>query len=301
MISIVIPVKNEAESLPIIYEELLRVLRTLQEPYEMLFINDGSTDKTKEVLESIARKTKHVSVTHFRANFGKSAALGYGLFRAKGNIVITLDADLQDNPSDIPSMINKLKEDYDLVVGWRKHRRDSAGKRFSSYLFNMGTRLLSGINLHDYNCGLKIMRRNVARQLHLHGELHRFIPILAAKLKYRVVEVPVRHRPRRFGISKFGMERSWRAIIDLLTVLFLTHYEGKPAHFFGLYGFFLTLIGLVCNAYVTYIRLTTGTTGHHIPLLLAGILFMMIGIQLISIGLIAELIITSSHREPEYL
>lgn len=301
MISIVVPVKNEAQSLPIIYDELLGVLKTLQEPYEMLFINDGSTDNTNVVLESIARKSKYVRVTHFRANFGKSAALGYGLSRAKGNIVVTLDADLQDNPSEIPMMIKKLKEGYDLVVGWRKQRSDTLTKRISSCLFNSGTRFLSGVNIHDYNCGLKVMTRDVAGKLHLHGELHRFIPVLVSKLKYRVAETPVSHRRRRFGISKFGMERSWRAIIDLLTVLFLTHYEGKPAHFFGLYGFLLTLIGFVFNAYVTYIRLTTGTTGHHIPLLLAGILFMMIGIQLISIGLIAELVITSSQRETEYV
>lgn len=301
MLSFIIPVKDEAASLPFLYDELLALTKAMRQPYEILFVNDGSSDDSREILDVLSAKNRHVRVTHFRANFGKSEALAYGCSRSRGNIIITLDADLQDNPSDIPVLLEKLNEGYDLVVGWRRKRHDSAGKRLSSFLFNAGTRWLSKVILHDYNCGLKVMRRGVAGQLHLHGELHRFIPVLAAKLKYRVAEVPVRHRPRRFGISKFGYGRSWRAIIDLLTVLFLTHYEGKPAHFFGLFGFILAFIGLVFNTYVTYIRITTGTTGHHIPLLLAGILFMMIGIQLISIGLIAEMIIHYYNKKlPTY-
>ena len=247
MISIVIPVKNEAESLPHLTDELFAILKTVREPYEILFVNDGSTDKTKIALESVARKNKHVRVFHFRANFGKSEALAYGFSQAKGNVVVTLDADLQDNPKEIIKLIEKLNDGYDLVVGWRKERKDSVEKKISSYLFNVGTRFLSGVPLHDYNCGLKAMTGNVAKSLNLHGELHRFIPILAAKLKYKVTELPVAHRKRKFGKSKFGLGRSWRAVIDLLTVLFLTHYEGKPAHFFGLYGFLLTSIGNFIN------------------------------------------------------
>lgn len=301
MLSFVIPVKDEAASLPFLYDELLALTKSMHQPYKILFVNDGSSDNSKEILDALSAKDRHVHVTHFRANFGKSEALAYGCSHSRGSIIIMLDADLQDNPSDVPILLNKLKEGYDLVVGWRKKRYDSAGKRLSSCLFNAGTRWLSNVSLHDYNCGLKVMKREVADQLHLHGELHRFIPVLAAKLKYRVTEVSVRHRPRRYGTSKFGIGRSWRAIIDLLTVLFLTHYEGKPAHFFGLFGFILAFIGFVFNAYVTYIRITTGTTGHHIPLLLAGILFMMIGIQLISIGLIAEMIIHYYNKElPTY-
>lgn len=298
--SFVIPVKDEAASLTVLYEELLAVIKASRQSYEILFINDGSTDDTRNMLDALKTKNSHVHVTHFRANFGKSEALAFGISHCRGDIVIMLDADLQDNPADIPVLLNKLNEGYDMVVGWRKRRHDNTSKRLSSLLFNAGTRWLSKVNLHDFNCGLKIMKMEVAKQLHLHGELHRFIPVLAAKLKYRVTEVAVRHRPRSFGISKFGIGRSWRAMIDLLTVLFLTHYEGKPAHFFGLLGFLLAFIGFVFNAYVTYIRITTGTTGHHIPLLLAGILFMMVGFQLISIGLIAEMITHYSKHKPTY-
>lgn len=300
MLSFIIPVKDEASSLPILYTELLSVVKLLHQPYEILFINDGSSDDSKKILDGFKKKNSRVSVTHFRANFGKSEALAHGLTQSRGDIVITLDADLQDNPSDIPLLLAKLKEGCDLVVGWRKIRNDKLSKQFSSLLFNGGTRWLSKVNLHDVNCGLKVMKAEVARQLHLHGELHRFIPILASKLKYRVMEVPVRHRARRFGSSKFGIGRSWRAIIDLFTVLFLTHYEGKPAHFFGLLGFSFAFLGFIFNAYVTYIRLTTGSTGNHIPLLLAGILLMVMGLQLISIGLIAEMITHYSKHKPTY-
>lgn len=301
MTSVVIPVKNEAQSLPTLYQELVTVLKKISPSYEIILVNDGSTDNSKNVLESLTKRDSHVRIFHFRANFGKSEALAFGLARAKGETIITLDADLQDNPNDIPKLLKKLNEGYDLVVGWRINRKDTLDKRLSSFFFNLGTHMLSRVRLHDYNCGLKVMRRTLGRQLHLHGELHRFIPVLAAKLKYRVTELPVAHRKRRFGTSKFGLGRSWRAIIDLLTVLFLTHYEGKPAHFFGLYGFLLTFIGFVMNAYVTYIRITTGNVGHHVPLLLAGILLMMIGVQLISVGLIAELVTSLSRRKPEYL
>lgn len=300
MISIVIPVKDESASLQALYDELLDVLKVIRKPYEIIFVNDGSTDNSKEILDSIAGKNEHVRVIHFRANFGKSEALAYGFSRCKGDI-ITLDADLQDDPNDIPKLLLKIHEGYDVVVGWRQKRKDTFDKRISSFLFNSGTRFLSRVNLHDYNCGLKAIRSNVAQQLHLHGELHRFIPVLAAKLKYRVAEIPVSHRKRRFGASKFGLSRSWRGVIDLLTVLFLTHYEGKPAHFFGLYGFILTSIGLIINIYLTYLRITTGRVGPHIPLLLAGILLMVVGVQLISIGLIAELVTSLSRRKTDYL
>lgn len=301
MISVVIPVKNETQSLLPLYQELILVLKKIGTAYEIIFVNDGSSDTSGRVLDSLAKKDSHVHPFHFRANFGKSEALAYGLSRTTGETVVTLDADLQDDPSQIPLLISRLRDGYDLIVGWRKDRKDTGDKKMSSYLFNTGTRLLSGVHLHDYNCGLKVMTRKVAKSIHLHGELHRFIPILAAKLKFRVTEIPVTHRKRRFGKSKFGLDRSWKAIIDLLTVLFLTHYEGKPAHFFGLYGFILASIGFVMNAYVSYIRFTTGTVAHRTPLLLAGILLMVIGVQLISVGLIAELITSQFRRDQEYI
>ncbi len=301
MISVIVPVKDEARSLPILLSELRQVLRSIQKTHEIIFVNDGSRDDTGAVLDRLARGDGRIRVFHFRANFGKSDALAFGWSQAKGEILAMLDADLQDDPKDIPRLLYTLEKGFDLVSGWRKRRQDTLSKRISSYCFNIGTRLLSGVPLHDYNCGLKVMTAAVAKNLQLHGELHRFIPILAAKQKYRVTEQPVTNRARRFGTSKFGIGRSWRAIIDLLTVLFLTHYEGKPAHFFGLYGFLLTAIGFVMNSYVTYIRLTTGTVGHRTPLLLAGILLMVIGVQLVCVGLIAELVTSVSRKEKDYL
>jgi len=300
MISFVIPIKNEAASLLILYHELTGVLAKLKTPYEIIFINDGSTDRTKEILTSLTKRNKKTRVFHFRANFGKSAALAFGFGQAQGSTIVTMDADLQDNPVDIPAMLQKLRLGYDLVVGWRKTRHDDWKKLVSTYLFNTGTRLLSAVPLHDYNCGLKVIRTDIAKRLDLHGELHRFIPVLVAKLKYRVTELPVHHRRRRYGISKFGLERGWRGMIDLLTVLFLTQYEGKPAHFFSLIGFFLFCIGFLFDGYVTYLKITTGTIQRHTPLLLAGILFIVVGLQLISTGLIAELIITNSHKPHDY-
>lgn len=301
MISIVIPVKNESESLPMLYQELREVLRTIDQPHETVFVNDGSTDNSRKILDSLAKSNRRVRIFHFRANFGKSAALAFGFGQARGDTIITLDADLQDNPADIPALLAKFQQGFDLVVGWRKKRHDDWKKLISSKIFNIGTRLLSGVKLHDYNCGLKILRSDIAKRLELHGELHRFIPVLVAKLKYRVSEVPVHHRRRRYGKSKFGLERGWRGMIDLLTVLFLTHYEGKPAHFFSLIGFFFFGVGFVFDAYVALLRIYTGTTQAHLPLLLAGILFIMVGIQLISIGLIAELVITHSRQKQDYL
>lgn len=302
MISFVIPVKDEASSLPLLFKELLTVVKSLRLTYEIIFIDDGSSDRSGQILNSLSHKYPHVRVYSFRANFGKSAALEFAFSRAKGELIVTLDADLQDDPKDIVKLLALYKkEHFDFIVGWRHSRKDTWQKRLSSYFFNQGTKLLSQVNLHDYNCGLKLISTTVAKKLHLHGELHRFMPVLAAKLKYRIGEVRVTNRFRRYGKSKYGFERSLRGIIDLLTVLFLTHYENKPSHFFGIIGFLLTLIGLICNIYVTYIRVTTGTTGHHIPLLLGGVLLMLVGIQLISIGLIAELIVTTSKQEPDYL
>lgn len=284
------PAKDESASLPVLYSELMAVIKKIHQPYEILFINDGSTDNSGKIMDSLAKKNHNVHVIHFRANFGKSAALSRGFEKAKGSTLITLDADLQDDPVDIPKFLSLMSKGYDLVVGRRQKRRDLLSKKLSSLLFNTLTRIITGVDLHDVNCGLKVFKKEVARDIKLHGELHRFIPILAAKHKYVVTELPVHHRPRKFGKSKFGFERSWRGLVDLLTTVFLTDYLGKPAHFFGKIGLLLSTIGFFLTGYVTYIRITTGSTGHHIPLLLGGILLLMLGVQLISTGLIAEMI-----------
>lgn len=298
--SFVIPVKDEQESLPIFYKELLTIISSLKKSYEIIFIDDGSTDDSYQKMLELQRSNSHIKIIRFRGNFGKSAALSAGFSQAVGKIVVTLDADLQDDPSEIPHMIAKLAEGYDVVCAWRKIRKDSLSKKISSYLFNKGTIFISGVKLHDFNSGLKVYKNEVIKELHLHGELHRFIPILAAKLKFKVTEIPVNHRERKFGKSKFGVERSWKGIVDLITIIFLTDYANKPAHFFGKIGLFFFIAGLLMDGYVTYVKITTGSTQDKIPLLLAGILFILLGVQLISTGLIAEMISHFSQKKPTY-
>lgn len=295
--SVVIPVKDEAQSLPILLNELAVVLSKLDEAYEIICIDDGSRDNSFHALSILKKKNPRIRIIQFHANFGKSAALLAGFDEARGEIIITLDADLQDDPRDIPKLLSKLSQGYDLVCGWRVSRSDTSGKKVSSKLFNLGTSWLTGIQLHDMNCGLKVIRRPLVHDLHLHGELHRFIPVLAAKRKFRVTEVPVHNRKRRFGVSKYGFERSWKGIVDLATAIFLTDYAGKPGHFFGSIGLIFFLAGFAADTYVTYIKITTGSTQDRIPLLLAGILFMVLGIQLLSTGLIAEMILHNSPKK----
>lgn len=298
--SLIVPIKDEEESIDPLYKEIISSTKLLKNSREIIFIDDGSIDHSYDKLLIIKKKDPSVQLVRFRANFGKSAALSKGFEIAKGNIIITLDADLQDDPSEIPKLLSRMSEGFDLVVGRRQKRKDLLSKRASSWMFNTFTRIITGINLHDVNCGLKVFKKEVAQDIKLHGELHRFIPILAAKQKYRVSELEVNHRERLFGKSKYGFERAWRGIIDLLTTIFLTDYIGKPAHFFGIIGLWLFFIGFILAGYVTFIRLTTGTTGHHIPLLLGGILFLMLGVQLISTGLIAEMITYHNKSIPSY-
>ncbi|HSX40476.1 MAG TPA: glycosyltransferase family 2 protein [Candidatus Saccharimonadales bacterium] len=288
--SAVIPVKDEEGSLPILHERLKKVFTKLGKPYEVIFVDDGSTDNSVATMQRLAKRDKHLTLITFRANFGKSAALAAGLKKAQGEIVIMLDADLQDDPDEIPTLIKKLDEGYDFVNGWRKKRADSFSKKLSSFLFNKGTSFISGVHLHDFNCGLKVFKNEVADELYLHGELHRFIPVLAAKSKFKVTELPVLHHPRKYGKSKYGFGRSWKGILDLFTTIFISNYMAKPAHFFGSIGMIFFTVGFVMDAYVTYIKITTGTTQAKIPLLLAGILLIILGVQLLSIGLIAEMI-----------
>lgn len=291
--SVIIPLKNEEESLSILHEELNDVLKKLKKDYEIIFIDDGSTDNSYQILESIQKKDTNVKLIKLRANFGKSFALSQGFEKAKGEVIIMLDADLQDDPKDIPHLIEKINDGYDLASGWRKQREDTPTKKVSSLLFNLGTSFISGVKIHDFNCGLKVFKKAVANELYLRGELHRFIPVLAAKNKFKVTEVIVNNRKRIYGKSKYGklgIGRSWRGILDLLTAIFITDFASKPAHFFGGIGLSLFTVGFVMDAYVAYIRITTGTTQAKIPLLLAGILFLLLGVQLISTGLIAEMI-----------
>jgi len=290
-ISLVIPLKNEEKSLEILYQEILKAIKPLKKSFEIIFIDDGSTDNSAEVIRKISKKDKAVTLIQFRGNFGKSEALAAGFKKAKGNIIITLDADLQDDPAEIPKILEKINQGYDLVVGWKKKRKDPPSKVLPSRIWNFMTATLSGVKLHDFNCGFKAYKAEVAKGLVLYGELYRLIPILAAEKKFKITEIPVHHRARKFGKSKFGWERFMKGFLDMITVVFLTKFIRRPAHFFGSVGVGLFSVGFVIGLYITYLRLTTGSIQNRHPLLLLGILLMVIGIQLFSTGLLAEMIV----------
>lgn len=298
MISVVIPFFNEKESLPHLYERLKSTFP--DQDVEFIFVDDGSTDGGFELVEKFAKEDKRVKGLSFRRNFGKSAALSAGFKKAKGDILVTLDADLQDHPEEVPKLLKKLEEGYDLVVGWKYPRRDPLSKRLPSKVINAITSFLTDLKLHDMNSGLKVMRRDVAEEVSIYGELHRFFPSLAHMKGFKVTEEKVRHSERRYGKSKFGPKRFLSGIFDLTTVLFLGKFGKKPLHFFGLFGLFLIFIGLVINGYIAYLRFHYGGIMGRLPLLLLGILNVIVGVQFFSIGLIGELLASYYADQSRY-
>lgn len=296
-LSVVVPLFNEAESLPPLYQELTAALDPLQLPYEMIFVDDGSTDASPRTLRALHAEDGRIQVIQFRRNFGKAAALAAGFAAARGDAVVTLDADLQDVPAEIPRLLDALA-DADLVSGWKYPRHDPLSKRLPSSLFNAVVRALSGVRLHDFNCGLKAYRADVLREVRLYGELHRYIPVLAHFRGFRVTELPVQHRARRFGKSKFGAGRFARGFFDLLTVLFLTQYTRRPLHFFGWFGLSTLITGFAINAYLAIVWFLGHPIGHR-PLLTLGVLLMIIGAQFVLFGLLAEMI-ASTAPQSEY-
>jgi glycosyltransferase involved in cell wall biosynthesis len=295
-ISFVIPAKNEEKNIKPLYEEIKLVMAKVQKPFEIIFVDDGSEDKTFKVITDIIRKDKRVKVVQLYGNFGKSVALQTGFEYTQGDLIFTMDADLQDNPIEIPKFLKKIDEGYDLVSGWKKVRHDPKSKVIPSRILNFTTRILTGVKLHDINCGYKLYRKSVVRNLNIYGELYRFIPIFAAKQHFRVGEMVVSHRPRRSGISKYGLERNVKGFLDLITIVFLTGYIRRPGQFFGMLGLGSFFIGFLIGTYIAYLRLTTGSIQYRQPLLFLGILLMIVGIQLISTGLLGELIIFSNHK-----
>lgn len=288
--SFVIPAKNEADSVEILYHEINAVMKEIDPSFEVIFIDDGSTDTTFEVLKRLYEKDKRIHVIRLRGNFGKSTALQIGFNQCRGETIFTLDADLQDNPKEIPYFLEKIDAGFDLVSGWKKKRHDpSISKVVPSRILNYLTKILTGVKIHDTNCGFKAYKKEVIDNLKLYGELYRFIPIIAAKQNFKVTEVIVEHRPRRYGKTKFGWERGIKGILDLLTIIFLTGYMRRPGHFFGTLGLLSFLFGFIIGIYISYLRLTTGTIQDRQPLLFLGILLMIVGIQFISTGLLAEI------------
>jgi glycosyltransferase involved in cell wall biosynthesis len=295
VISVVVPVHNEERSVALLYDELRSALEPLAQPWEAIFVDDGSTDATFAALTRLHNDADNVRVVRLRRNFGKATALRAGFDQARGETVVTIDGDLQDDPAEIPRLLAKLDEGFDLVSGWKAHRRDPLSRRLLSRVFNRVTGAFSGVRLHDMNCGLKAYRAEVVHGLRLYGELHRFIPVLAHYRGFRIAELPVNHRPREHGRSRYGVERYLRGFLDLLTVSFIGRYRHRPLHLFGGLGLILGAIGTAILVYLTVLKALGNAIGHR-PLLLLGVLLLVIGMQFFSLGLISEMI-TSHHEE----
>jgi len=295
-ISIVVPAKNEQESLPILYRKIVAVLNKIGQSFEIIIVDDGSNDNTFQIAKALHSKDKRVKVIKLRGWFGKSIALQSGFDNTKGKIIITMDADLQDNPKEIPNFLEKINEGYDLVSGWKKKRHDPISKKIPSKIGNWLTRLMTGIKIHDLNCGYKAYRKEVARNLNLYGELYKFIPVLAGRQNFKITEIIIKHYPRKFGKSKFGWERNIKGFLDLLTVVFLTGYSRRPGHFFGTFGIISFGFGFLIGLYITYLRVTTGSIQYKNPLLFLGMLLMIIGVQLITTGLVTEMIVNLNQK-----
>ncbi len=295
MISIVIPLHNEERSIALLYDELQAALEPLGQEWEAVFVDDGSVDGSFAALTRLHDANENVRVVRLRRNFGKAAALAAGFSQACGEIVVTIDADLQDDPAEIPRLLVKLDEGFDLVSGWKTRRRDPLRRRVLSRIFNWVTGRMSGLRLHDMNCGLKAYRAEVVRGMPLYGELHRFIPVLAQYRGFRVAELPVNHRPREHGRSRYGVERYIRGFLDLLTVSFIGRYRHRPLHLFGGLGLILGLLGAAILVYLTVVKALGHAIGER-PLLTLGVLLVVVGLQFFSLGLISEML-TSQHEE----
>jgi len=295
-ISVVIPCYNEQESLPELFEKLEAVMRELRCDYEYIFVDDGSTDRTVAVLRTLRDRSPKVGIISFRRNQGKSAALNVGFHAVDGDYVVTMDGDLQDDPAEIPALMRKIDAGADLVSGWKSNRQDPLSKTLPSRVFNRVTSFATGLKLHDFNCGLKMYRRDVTDSIHVYGELHRFIPALAAWEGFRVDEVPVKHYKRKYGQSKFGARRFLNGFFDLMTTMFVTRRALNPLHFFGRITLLLFALGMAPQLFFL-VEWMMGKGLHVRPIMLLGFVLVIVAIQVLSIGLLAELITARSARD----
>ncbi len=293
-LSVVIPVLNETDSVRELTESIAAAVPDGMD-CEVLFVDDGSSDGTAAEVKKLHARDPRVRLISFRRNFGKAMALQTGFRNAKGDVIITMDGDLQDDPAEIPRFIAKLDEGYDMVSGWKENRQDPPEKRWPSKLFNRVVSRMSGIRLHDFNCGFKAYRREVVEAIDVYGEMHRFIPCLAARKGFRIAEISVHHRTRAHGKSKYGMERYLRGLMDSLTILFLMRFEEQPMYLFGGLGLLSGGAGLLICLYLTLLWLAGNAIGHR-PLLMLGILLIIAGIQLFSLGLIGNMIVDMNYR-----
>jgi len=304
LLSIIVPVLNEEESLRELHRQIEAVCSREQIRYELLFVDDGSTDKSWEIIHALSRSESNISGIRFRRNFGKAAALTAGMRASEGEVILMMDADLQDDPEEIPKFLAKLREGYDVVNGWKQRRLDPWHKVYPSKVFNGMIGTMTGLKLHDHNCGLKMFHRDVASEIRIYGELHRFIPVLAAARGFRVTELPVNHRPRQHGHSKYGFNRFLRGFLDTLTVCFLTGYGQRPQHMLGAIGLFFFGLGILGFGYLSVLWLLMNVASvlpvepiGTRPLLAYSLAATVLGAQAMSLGLLAELLIAYTGRE----
>ncbi len=296
-ISIIIPLYNEQENIQLLYPRLQNLLDGWDRTAEVILVDDGSSDGTFEVLTELQREDRRFKVIRLRRNFGQTAAFTAGFDYAAGQVIVTMDGDLQNDPADIPQLLNKLEDGYDVVSGWRKDRQDPfLTRRLPSVIANRIISRITGVSLHDYGCSLKTYRREVVENVKLYGEMHRFIPALASWMGIQVAEVPVRHHPRQFGQSKYGLSRTIRVILDLLTVKFLLDYATRPIQIFGLMGALCVFLGTVIGLYLSGLKLIIGQPIGDRPLLLLAVLLVVLGVQLVTMGLLGELVVRTYHE-----
>lgn len=304
-ISIVIPLYNEEDSIPHLAEALDAAIANCGEPTEVIIVDDGSRDRSFTLLREIAERDPRFTIVRFRRNFGQTAAFAAGFAQARGEVVITMDADLQNDPMDIPLLMTKIDEGYDIVSGWRKNRQDRwIDRKLPSMLANRLISNVTDVRLHDYGCSLKAYRTEVLRHVRLYGELHRFIPALASQVGATVTEVPVNHRARKYGSSKYGISRTIRVMLDLINVWFLGAYSTRPIHVFGTLGLGSMALGILAGLYLTALKIFWGASIGNRPLLLLAVLLVVIGVQLVTMGLLAEMITRTyyeSQNKPIYV
>ena len=296
-ISVVIPIRNESPNIAELYRELTASLAALGRSYEVLIVDDGSTDDSFEQLARLQERDACLRIIQFRRNFGQTAAFAAGFAHARGRIIVTADGDLQNDPNDIPRMVAKIGEGFDIVCGWRKDRKDPwLTRRLPSAIANRVISASTGVRLHDYGCSLKAFRAEVVKPLRLYGEMHRFLPAIASEMGVNIAEVVVNHRARRHGRSKYGLDRTVRVILDLLTVKFLLSYSTRPLQIFGLVGILMGLLGVGISGWLAYLRLFGNESIANRPLLLFGILLVFTGVQLVTLGLLAEIQARTYHE-----
>ena len=295
-VSVVIPIFNEEENIPPLYQALKTVMERMKTTYEVIFVDDGSNDDSGEILKRLSQGDKKLKLIQFRKNFGQTAAIAAGVEHAQGEIIVTMDGDGQNDPKDIPRLLEKLEEGYDVASGWRKNRKDPfLNKRFPSAVANRLISWLTKVRLHDYGCTLKAYRRDILRDVRLYGEMHRFIPAYASWVGARITELEVRHYPRKHGRSKYGLSRTSSIILDLITILFLQRYSTKPIRLFGGAGMILLVLGLLTGLFVLFRKLVWGGVWIS-PMILISFLFITMGVMFVLLGLIAEIIIRTYHE-----